>query len=61
MKDKYFVSYIVYAGFGDISESRETFTSWQKMQFFMRQLRLNAVLSYGEIQSQSATERKEAA
>ncbi|MFL5659508.1 MAG: hypothetical protein ACJ8CB_35650 [Ktedonobacteraceae bacterium] len=55
MQEKYFVSYLVYAGFGDISESRETFTSWQKMQFFMRQLRPDAVLSYGEIQAQSAT------
>jgi hypothetical protein len=60
MQEKYFVSYIVYAGFGDISESRETFKSWSDMSRFKRQLRASQVLDYGEIPSQ-ATSRPVAA
>jgi hypothetical protein len=58
MKAKpFFVDYFVC--FGQIAH--EEFSSWQELDFFKRQLRPDAVLSYGEIQAQSATERKAAA
>jgi hypothetical protein len=60
MQEKYFVSYIVYAGFGDISESRETFKSWISMRRFVNNLRQGALLDYGEIQPSLATEKRAA-
>jgi hypothetical protein len=50
----YFVEFAEYSGLGQLTVSRETFPSWQKMQFFLRQLRPSQILNYGEIQSQAA-------
>ena len=57
MKPKpFFVDYFV--SFGQIAH--EEFSSWQEMEFFKRQLRPNAVLSFGEIQPSLAAEKRAA-
>ena len=52
--NRYFVEFAEYSGLGQLSVSRETFPSWQKMLFFLRQLRPSQILNYGETQSQSS-------
>jgi hypothetical protein len=52
--NRYFVEFTEYSGFGQLAVSREFFPSWQKMLFFLRQLRPSQILNYGETQSQSA-------
>jgi hypothetical protein len=61
MKDKpYFVEFTEYAGFGQLTISREFFADWNSMRRFMNNLRPNAVLDYGEIQPSLAAEREAA-
>jgi hypothetical protein len=53
---RYFVDYWAY--FGEVGH--ETFGSWREMAFFLRQLRPDAVLDYGEIRRQSGAEKRAA-
>ncbi|MFL6462891.1 MAG: hypothetical protein ACJ73N_00585 [Bryobacteraceae bacterium] len=59
MSKKYFISYTVYAGFGNLTEHHETFTSWSDLERFKRQLMANQLVDYGCIDEQTA--QKEAA
>jgi hypothetical protein len=56
----YFVEFTEYAGFGQLTISREFFASWQEMRKFANNLRPNALLDYGEVQPSMATERRAA-
>ena len=61
MKEKrFFVEFTEYAGFGQLTISREFFTGWQEMRKFANNLRPNALLDYGETQPSLAAEREAA-
>jgi hypothetical protein len=53
----YFVEFTEYAGFGQLTISRETFATWQEMRKFANNLRPNAVLDYGETRPSLAAEK----
>jgi hypothetical protein len=59
--NRYFVEFTEYSGFGQLTVTREFFKEWADMLRFKRQLRVNQVIDYGEIQSQAATAQKAAA
>src|SRR3954453_8624177 len=50
MSAKYFVNFSEYTGFGQLTVSREEFSGWPKMQFFLPQLGPNQLLDFGEIE-----------
>jgi hypothetical protein len=59
-RNQYFVEYSEYAGFGQLTISREFFTGWQEMRKFMNNLRQGALLDYGETQPSLAVEKRAA-
>jgi hypothetical protein len=54
---RFFVEFTEYAGFGQLTISREFFASWQEMRKFANNLRPNAVLDYGETRPSLAAEK----
>jgi hypothetical protein len=58
--ERFFVEFTEYAGFGQLTISREFFADWNSMRRFMNNLRPNAVLDYGETRPSLAAEREAA-
>jgi len=59
-RNPYFVEYSEYAGFGQLTISREFFADWISMRRFVNNLRQGALLDFGEIRPSLAAEKRAA-